>query len=62
MSITPIAYSYDEAAKAVSVSSDYLRRECAAGRLGYRKIGRRVTIPHDELLRWYNAHDSGPQG
>lgn len=58
----PISYGFEDAAKAVGVSADHIKRECAAGRLGYRKVGRRTLIPHTELLRWFNSHDSGPQG
>lgn len=57
----PIAYSFETAAQAVSMSSSYIQKEIAAGRLGFTRIGRRVTIPHAELVRWYESIPTGPR-
>ncbi|ANQ71724.1 hypothetical protein AOT96_13240 [Rhodococcus sp. 008] len=57
----PIAYSYVTAGRAVGgMSEDFIQKEVKAGRLGFVKLGSRVTIPHDELVRWYESQVSGP--
>lgn len=56
----PQVHSFETAAREVSLSTDFLRKEVAAGRLGYKKIGRRVLIPHAELMQWFESYDSGP--
>lgn len=58
----PIAYSYITAGQAVGgMSEDFMQKEVKAGRLGFTKLGSRVTIPHDELVRWYENQVSGPR-
>lgn len=56
----PAIHSYETAAREVSLSPDFLKKEVAAGRLGFKKIGRRTLIPHTELMSWFNSYDSGP--
>ena len=50
-----LAYTVADAAKAVGMSGEYLRREIKAGRLGCRYAGRSVLIPKDELKAWLDA-------
>ncbi|MBM4575651.1 hypothetical protein GS415_04865 [Rhodococcus hoagii] len=52
---TPIAYSLKQAAQVVPFGEEYLAREIRDGNLGAVKIGRRVTIPHKNLVAWYES-------
>jgi excisionase family DNA binding protein len=49
---TPLAYSLEEAAKQLSVSSQSVRRLIERGELKARHVGTRVIIPKNELERW----------
>ncbi len=50
--ITPLAYSVEDAAKQLSVSSQSVRRLIDRGELKARRVGRRVIVPKNELERW----------
>ncbi len=50
--ITPLAYSLEEAAQQLSVSSQSVRRLIDRGELKARRVGRRVIVPKNELERW----------
>jgi excisionase family DNA binding protein len=49
---TPLAYSVEGAAAALSMSTPYLRREIVSGRLRVLRLGRRVLILPGELRRY----------
>lgn len=55
MTAQKIAYGVEQAAEAVCVSTDTIRRELHAGRLASRRFGRRILIGHDELRAWFDA-------
>jgi excisionase family DNA binding protein len=50
--ITPLAYSVEDAAKQLSVSAQSIRRLIDRGELKARHVGTRVIIPKNELERW----------
>ncbi len=50
--ITPLAYSVEDAAKQLSVSSQSVRRLIDRGELKARRVGSRVIIAKNELERW----------
>jgi excisionase family DNA binding protein len=50
--ITPLAYSVEDAAKQLSVSSQSVRRLIDRGELKARRVGTRVIVPKNELERW----------
>jgi excisionase family DNA binding protein len=50
--VTPLAYSLEEAAKQLSVSSQSVRRLIDRGELKARRVGTRVIVPKNELERW----------
>jgi excisionase family DNA binding protein len=50
--ITPLAYSVEDAAKQLSVSAQSIRRLIERGELKARRAGRRVLVPKNELERW----------
>ncbi len=50
--ITPLAYSVEDAAKQLSVSSQSIRRLIDRGELKARHVGTRVIVPKNELERW----------
>ncbi len=50
--ITPLAYSVEDAAKQLSVSAQSIRRLIDRGELKARHVGRRVLVPKNELERW----------
>ncbi len=50
--ITPLAYSVEEAAQQLSVSSQSVRRLIDRGELKARRVGTRVIVPKNELERW----------
>ena len=47
-----LLYSRDEAGYQLSISTRGIDYLIAAGRIHTRKIGGRILIPHDELLRF----------
>jgi excisionase family DNA binding protein len=49
---TPLAYSVEDAAKQLSVSSQSVRRLIDRGELKARRVGTRVIVPKNELERW----------
>jgi excisionase family DNA binding protein len=51
-----LLYSRKEAAYQLSISTRSLDYLIAEGRLNTRKIGGRILVPHDELLR-FSRHD-----
>jgi excisionase family DNA binding protein len=50
--ITPLAYSVEDAAKQLSVSAQSIRRLIDRGELKARRVGTRVIVPKNELERW----------
>ncbi len=48
----PLAYSVEEAAQQLSVSSQSVRRLIDRGELKARRVGTRVIVPKNELERW----------
>ncbi|CDZ92341.1 MULTISPECIES: excisionase family DNA-binding protein [Rhodococcus] len=56
----PQIHSYETAAKFTSLSIDYIRKAVSSGELLCRRVGRRVTIHHDDLMEWYFRHPSEP--
>jgi excisionase family DNA binding protein len=50
--ITPLAYSVEDAAKQLSVSSQSVRRLIDRGELKARRVGTRVIVSKNELERW----------
>jgi excisionase family DNA binding protein len=52
---TKIAYSLPEAADAVSVSQDTLRRAIRAGDLPFRRVGVKYLIATTDLLAWFES-------
>ena len=53
--MTALAYSYEAAAEAVSVSVDTIKREVKANNLPVRYYGRKPLIPASALEKWFNA-------
>jgi excisionase family DNA binding protein len=51
-----LLYSRKEAAYQLSISTRSIDYLIAEGRLNTRKIGGRILIPHDELVR-FSRHD-----
>ena len=54
-----LAHDLREAARLLSVSASFLRLEIGRGHLRGSKLGRRLAISHDELMRYLA---SGSQG
>jgi excisionase family DNA binding protein len=54
--ITPLAYSVEDAAKQLSVSSQSVRRLIDRGELKARRVGTRVIVPKNELERFLAGH------
>jgi len=54
---TPIAYTREDAARAVGLSHDEIDRAIRAGELEARKRGRRVVILHADLEAWVKSFD-----
>jgi excisionase family DNA binding protein len=52
---TKLAYSLPEAADAVSVSQDTLRRAIRAGDLPFRRVGVKYLIATTDLLAWFES-------
>jgi excisionase family DNA binding protein len=52
---TKLAYSLPEAADALSVSQEVLRRAIRAGNLPFRKNGRTYLIATTDLLAWFES-------
>ena len=50
-----LAYTIAEAARAVRMSDEYIRRQIKAGHLACRYAGRSVLIPVDELKSWLDS-------
>jgi excisionase family DNA binding protein len=50
-----LAYSLPEAADAVSVSQDTLRRAIRAGDLPFRRVGVKYLIATADLLAWFES-------
>jgi excisionase family DNA binding protein len=50
--VTPLAYSVEDAAKQLSVSAQSIRRLIDRGELKARRVGTRVIVPKNELERW----------
>jgi excisionase family DNA binding protein len=48
----PLAYSLEEAAQQLSVSSQSVRRLIDRGELKARRVGTRVIVPKNELERF----------
>ena len=60
MTIEKKAYTFREMADAYAVSESTLKKEIREHRLGYVKVGTKVTIPVEEAARWYKSLGSGP--
>lgn len=56
----PLAMTIQEAAAYVGMSVSFLRNEMYANRLPYKKIGKRISVPREDLEAWYNSLKSGP--
>ncbi|WP_179377841.1 excisionase family DNA-binding protein [Rhodococcus sp. ACS1] len=56
----PITYSYKTAAEKTSLSEAFIKKQTASGALGYTKVGTRVLIHHDELMRWLGSFTNVP--
>lgn len=54
-SVTRILYDRKSAAEQLSISVRSLDHLVANKRLNFRRIGRRVLIPHSELVRFARA-------
>lgn len=52
---TAMAHDLRNAAGLLSVSPSFLRLEISRGRLRGSKLGRRLVISHDELVRYLAA-------
>jgi excisionase family DNA binding protein len=48
----PLAHNLEDSARLLAVSVSFLRLEMTRGRLRAAKLGRRILIPHDELVRY----------
>jgi Helix-turn-helix domain len=58
--VTPLAYSFEDAARmAGGVSPKLLRKAVAKGELCVTRIGRRTLVAHSELVRFI-AEKSSP--
>jgi excisionase family DNA binding protein len=55
--ITPLAYSLEDAAKQLSVSAQSIRRLIDRGELKARHVGTRVLVPRTELERFLTPTD-----
>jgi len=55
MSDQQLAYTVTEAAAAVGLSSDEIRRAVYAEELPAKQRGRRILISRDRLLTWFES-------
>ena len=55
-----LAYTIEDAARAVGVSSDTIRGAIRTGDLAVRYVGRKRIVPADELAAWVDALPSAP--
>jgi excisionase family DNA binding protein len=64
--VTRLAYGFEEAAEALSLSSRQVRRLVESGALRTFSVGRRRLIPHAELeaftVRQVARHERGVRG
>ena len=49
-----LAYTVDEAADAIGMSPDFVRKLIRTNELGFKRIGSRILIPVDELKAWWD--------
>lgn len=52
---TPVYLTTDEAAAIIRMSRDYVARQCDAGNLYGKKVGREWRIHRDELARFMSG-------
>jgi excisionase family DNA binding protein len=54
------AYDIKSFCKAFNVSRSFAYEEMKAGRLRYRKVGRRTLIPRVYALEWLHHNEAAP--